>query len=231
MGTAATVVRPEKAVATVALVGVDKATAAILTESFRLFGIQSVLLTGDEVVRLEREKFHACALPLDTDADGVLQRVRGSGSNRHIVVYGVCSSLQEAIRYSQYGINAVFEHPVDRHAALRVVRFTYLLVVHELRRYVRVPLVSEALLESGKERVHASTVEISGGGMSLRTPTPFTVPQPVQVTFELPGAGQVSLRAVVSWMRQDEGMVGIRFEPGDENRPAVRHWIDDYLEI
>jgi PilZ domain len=231
MGTAATVVRPEKAVATVALVGVDKATAAILTESFRLFGIQAVPLVGDEVARLEREKFHACALPLDAEAEGVLKRVRGSGSNRHIVIYGICSSLQEAMRYSRYGINAVFEHPVDRHAALRVVRFTYLLVVHELRRYVRVPLVSEALLETEAERLHASTVEISAGGMSLHSTSRFKVPQPVLVTFELPNVGQVSLRAIVSWMRQEEEMVGVRFEPADERRPAVRQWIDDYLEI
>ncbi len=231
MGTAATVVRPEKAVATVALVGVDKATAVVLAESFRLFGIQSVSLVGDEITRLEREKFHACALPLDTEADAVLKRVRGSGSNRHIVVYGICSSLQEAMRYSSYGINAVFEHPVDRHAALRVVRFTYLLVVHELRRYARVPLVSEALLETGKERLHASTVEISGGGMSLRSSAHFTIPQAVQVTFELPNLGQISLRAVVSWIRKEDEMIGVRFEPTDEFRPAVRRWIDDYLEI
>lgn len=231
MGTASTVVRPEKAVATVALVGVDKATAAVLAESFRLFGIQSVSLAGDEIARLDREKFHACALPLDAEADSVLKRVRTSGSNRHIVIYGVCTSLQEAMRYSRYGINAVFEHPVDRHAALRVVRFTYLLVVHELRRYVRVPLVSEALLESGGERLHASTVELSGGGMSLRSTGRFTISQTLLVTFELPNVGQVSLRAIVSWIRQEESMVGVRFEPGDEYRPSVRQWIDDYLEI
>jgi hypothetical protein len=231
MGTAASVVRPEKAVATVALVGVDKATAAILAESFRLFGIQSVSLLGDEIARLEREKFHACALALDNHAERVLKKVRESGSNRHIVVYGVCSSLQEAMRYSRFGINAVFEHPVDRHAAMRVVRSTYLLVVHELRRYVRVPLVSEALLENGKERVHASTAELSAGGMSLRTAAPFKVSQTMIVTFELPNVGRVSLRAIVSWIRREEELIGVRFEPADEHRPAVRRWIDDYLEI
>lgn len=231
MGSAATVIRPEKAVATVALVGIDSASAAVLAESFRLFGIQTVPLLNDEIARLEREKFHACALPLDGHADCVLKKVRGSGSNRHIVVFGVCSSLQDAMRYSGYGINAVFEHPVDRHAAMRVVRSTYLLVVHELRRYVRVPLVSEVLLEIGQERAHASTVELSAGGMSLRATGAFKVPQTVMVTFELPNVGRVSLRAVVSWIRREEGMVGVRFEPADEHRPAVRQWIDDYLEI
>lgn len=231
MGTPAIVVRPEKAVASVALIGVDEATAAILGESFRLFGIQAIVLAPGETARLQREKFHACVLPLDDAAEDTLKMVRQSGSNRHVVVYGICSSLQQAMRYSRYGINAVFEHPVDRHAALRVVRFTYLLVVHELRRYVRVPLVAEALLETGTERLPASTVEISAGGMSLRTGSRFTVPQAVLVSLELPGMGQVSVRAIVSWMRHEEEMIGVRFEPADERRRRVRQWIDEYLEI
>jgi len=231
MGTPATVLRPEKAIAMVALIGVDQATAAVLTESFRLFGIQAVPLQAGETERLQREKFHACVLPLNDAAENILSVVRGSGSNRHVVVYGICSSLQQAMRYSRFGINAVFEHPVDRHAALRVVRFTYLLVVHELRRYVRVPLVSRAMLETGTERLPASTVEISAGGMSLRSASRFSVPQAVLVTFELPNLGQVSVRAVVSWMRHDDEMIGVRFEPADERRRAVRQWIDEYLEI
>lgn len=231
MGTAASVVRPGKAVATVALIGVDKASSAILTESFRLFGIQTVSLPVDNAARMEREKFHACVLPLEEEAEGVLKQVRASGSNRHIVIYGICSSLQQAMRFSRYGINAVFEHPLDRHAALRVVRFTYLLVVHELRRYVRVPLVSEALLEVDHERIHASTVEISAGGMSLRTHPRLTVPQAVQVTFELPALGAMSARAIVAWTRHEEEMIGLRFDPNDERRLTVRQWIDDYLEI
>ncbi len=231
MGTAGSVLRPEKAAATVALIGVDQATSAILADSFRLFGIQAVTLGPGETARLQREKFHACVLPLENGAEEILRQVRESTSNRHVVVYGLCSSLERAMRYSQYGINAVFEHPVDRHGALRVVRFTYLLVVHELRRYVRVPLVSEALLETGTERLPASTVEISAGGMSLKSVSRFTVPQAVLVTFELPGAGQISVRAVVSWMRHEDDMVGVRFEPGDDRRRSVRQWIDDYLEI
>jgi hypothetical protein len=59
--------------------------------------------------------------------------------------------------------------PVDRQAALKVVRATHLLVVHELRRYVRLPIVTEVELKIGKDRVRATSQEISAGGMSMQT--------------------------------------------------------------
>ena len=52
-------------------------------------------------------------------------------------------SAQEAMRYSKYGINAMFQEPVERSAALKLVRATNTLVLHEFRRYVRIPVITE----------------------------------------------------------------------------------------
>jgi len=41
------------------------------------------------------------------------------------------------------GINAIFNEPLERPAALKLVRATRMLVLHEFRRYVRIPVMTE----------------------------------------------------------------------------------------
>ena len=75
-------------------------------------------------------------------------------------------------------------------------------------------------------------VEISAGGMSMRSDTRLPKEQPVEVSFSLPPNSKlVVARATVCWKREDADMFGIRFDPTDERRLAVKHWIDSYLEI
>ena len=221
----------KKAVATVALIGLDDAASAILRECFRQFGIQTTTVGEDAAKRLHREKFEACVLRLhEPGAEAILEAARTSSSNRRIVVYGICSSAQEALRFSRYGINAIITDPVERQAALRVVRATHLLVINELRRYVRIPIVTEVTL-TVQGRKHASTsLEISAGGMSLKTQFRAAPPTGVEVEFTLPDSHHLAVGANVCWQR-DPDLLGVRFDAGDQRRLAVKGWIDDYLGL
>lgn len=222
-------VSPKESTAVAALAGVDEGTAALLDDCFRQFGISTVVVLPDELSCLEEQPFHACVLPLDESSEPVLATIRRSPHNAHSVVYGICGSVKQAMRYSGYGINAIFLRPVERQAALRVVRGTHLMVLREVRRYVRVPLVAAAALQTGTETVPASTVELSAGGASLYTPARLTVPQTVRVTLRLPNAGELSLGGIVCWIRRDEELAGVRFEPSDPRREQLREWIDAYV--
>jgi hypothetical protein len=159
-------VSPEQGAVRAALAGVDEPAAALLTECFRQFGISTVAIAPQDILRLSRERFNAFVLPLDAAAEPVLAAIRRSPENAHAVIYGLCGSMAQAIRYSSYGINAVFMQPVERHAALRVVRTTHLMVLHELRRYVQVPLAgvdepAAALLTECFRQFGISTVAIA----------------------------------------------------------------------
>ena len=79
-------------------------------------------------------------------------------------------AAQEAIGFSKYGINAIFHEPLERTAALKLVRATQPLITHEFRRYVRIPIVTEVnvVLADGR-RFSATSAEISSGGMSFKT--------------------------------------------------------------
>jgi hypothetical protein len=148
-----------------------------------------------------------------------------------MVIYGIARNTPEALRFSSYGINAVMDEPLERQSVLKVVRATHLLVVHELRRYVRIPVVTELMIEMGSRTLNAMTVEISGGGMSVRTETALTSADVARLTFNLPGSKKVTIRAHLCWSRTGENLYGFRFDPTDEARIKVRSWIDQYLEI
>ncbi len=223
---------PRRIVARVLLAGLDEPTSAILRDCFKQFGIQTVSSNGDTERRLQKEKFEACVVQLGrADAESVLSAARNSASNSRIVIYGISRDIQEAMRFSKLGINAVIDHPVDRQSALKVVRSTHLLVVHELRRYVRLPVVTEVNVDHPQGSFRANSVEISAGGMSMKTAIRLAKEQPVEVTFSLPPKGKmVVARATVCWKRDADDMLGIRFDPTDERRLEVKRWIDSYLE-
>ncbi len=216
----------DKAAAKVALLGVDEASSAVLTECFRQFGIEARVIPANESKSVAAT-YPACVVPLTVGAEAVLRQIRQS--SHRTVVYVTCGSVGEAMRFSEFGINALFQTPVRKQEALQVVRATHLLVLKELRRYIRVPLVCSVTLETGTELLEGSSLEISAGGMSLALKGHVAVPQTVLTKFTLPGIGKVEMRSVICWMRQEDGTAALRFDPSDPRRNAVRRWIDEYL--
>jgi hypothetical protein len=215
-----------KAAAQVALLGVDDASAGVLTECFHQFGVQVSVVPATDTARLAAG-YSACVVPLDSRAEPLLRDIRHAGHN--IVLYGICGSIREALPFSQWGVNAVFHTPIHQRDAIQVVRSTHLLLMKELRRYVRVPLVCPLTLETGTEVLEASSLEISAGGMLISTRASLKVPQAVLATFCLPDTQPTSVRSVVCWTRDEDGAAALRFDPGDTRRATVRHWIDEYL--
>ncbi len=221
---------PQKALARVAIIGLSHAADAILADCFKQFGIQTVSVPLAETGRLNREKFDACVLRLNDEAEGILEAVRKSRSNFRVVIYGVCKTAQEALRFSRYSVNAVLDWPIERQNALKVVRATHLLVVHEFRRYVRVPIVSEVQIktDTGGE-TRGSSLEISGGGMSVSGTRGVASGQNATVKFALPEMEEVSIRGVICWARPSDDTFGFRFDNADESRYRVRQWIDEFI--
>jgi hypothetical protein len=221
-----------KITARIASIHIDPACNTFLNDCFRQFGITVVPAEGDPILLLNRQKFEACVLRLyDPEADRILKAARNSPSNRRLVVYGIARNTQEALRYSNYGINAVLDEPLDRQSVLKVVRATHLLVIHELRRYVRIPVASQTEFDVNGRPVIGTTVEVSSGGISIRCLAPLPKSDPIRLTLSLPGIEKLNVRAFVCWYRESDKVYGMRFDPTDERRLRVRGWIDQYLEI
>jgi hypothetical protein len=217
-----------KAAARTALVGLNQPACTLLTEGFRQFGIETVVVTANAAERLKKEKFEACVLSLGDGADTVMEAARTSPSNSRCIIYGVGGNAQEAMRYSKYGINAMFNEPLERPAALKLIRATRMLVLHEFRRYVRIPVMTEVSLFGDGRRIAASSIEISSGGMSVQSAEDLSIGTNVDISFALMTLPRVNLKGVVSWRKPKA--IGVRFAVADEQRQKVKTWIDSYLE-
>ena len=199
-------------------------------ECFRQFGIETVLMNGNVADRMHHDKFEACVVRLVPESAAVMESVRRSPSNNRMIIYGLGGSAQEAMRFSRYGVNAVFQEPLDRSAALKMVRATQMLVLHEFRRYVRIPIITEiAIVSNDNRRFTATSQEISTGGMSVKSPEDVSPSLPVEVSFALLTLPRIWVRGQVTW-RKPNKTFGIRFDPTDDRRLRIKEWIEAYLE-
>jgi PilZ domain len=220
---------PRKAAARAALVDVKEPARAILAECFRQFGIETVPLTIEAADRILKEKFEACVVKLDPSAQGLMEAARSSPSNTRMVIYGLGGTVQDAMQFSKYGINAVFNEPVERPTALKLVRATQMLVLHEFRRYVRVPVITEvSMVSADGRRFTATSKEISSGGMSLKSSEDLGIGAAVEVSFALLTLPRIWVKGVVAW--KSKNILGVRFDTQDNRRLRIKEWVEAYLE-
>ncbi len=228
-GTAPAPTSTRKAAARVALVDLKESCRALLTECFRQFGIETVLVSSSPAERLRQEKFEACVIRLGPEAEAVMEAARTSPSNSRIVLYGLGGNAQQAMHYSKYGINAMFQEPLERPATVKLVRATHMLVLHEFRLYARVPIMTEVnVVSPDGHRLVASSLEVSSGGMSLKSSEDMPAGTNVEISFSLLTLPRVNVRGVVTWRKSKS--FGVRFDAADDRRQKVKKWIDAYLE-
>lgn len=214
----------------VALVQLDHATADTLTRAFVQCGIQTTTLADDFAQRFAREQFQGCVVRLNDQASAVLDAIRSSRSNKKLILYGIVSNHLEVRPYAKYGINALLDFPLDRAVALQVARATCALLLNELRRYVRIPIVVEVVAEGRNGKFLGSSREISGGGMSVSFTEQVSIGSgEVKVSFKLPDKASVKIAAAVCWHNGSE--VGFQFHDSDVGRLLVKDWINSFLGL
>ena len=217
----------KKSSARAALVNIKEPAGQIIAECFRQFGVEAVAIGNDAPERLRKEKFDACILRLDQTSEPVMETVRTSPSNQRMVIYGLGGSAQEAMKFSKYGINAMFQEPIERSSALKLVRATHMLVLHEYRRYVRVPVMTEvSVTRPNGSNFIATSREISVGGMSLESPEEMTPGTQIEISFALLTLPRIWLKGTVNWKKSKS--FGIRFDAQDVRRVRLKGWIEGY---
>lgn len=222
----------KKAPPRAALIDLKDPARNLIMDCFRQFGVETVIMGNGAEERLRKEKFEACVVRVAPSAEVVMEAARTSASNSRIVIYGLGGTAQEAMRFSKYGINAIFREPVERSAAMKLVRATQMLVQHELRRYVRIPVITEVTVVPNGEnrRMTATSVELSSGGMSMRSGEDLTIGQSLEVSFALLTLPRVWVRGAVVWRNAPGKTFGVRFDNTDDRRRRIKEWIEAYLE-
>jgi Tfp pilus assembly protein PilZ len=101
------------------------------------------------------------------------------------------------------------------------------------RRYPRLTLRVEVVLESADGRVAATATTLGAGGLFVATPTPLEIHEPLVVRFCLPGDDtELCLRAHVAWRRPAESSgagIGVSFDDADARSDLaarLERWAD-----
>jgi hypothetical protein len=221
----------EKIECRVALVDLPAESSQMMRQIFAQFKIKAVDCTP-ESMQPTKQKYDACVVQLNDEAEPLLQTLRSSPLNRHLIVYALSVPGADFKKFSRHGINAVMNHPLERAGAMKVVRATHLLVLHEYRRYARIPVITEVGILHNGARAVGTSVEVSGGGMSLTSPRKLKIGDTIEATLNLPQSKPITVRAVVSWIDEGpESQIGIRYEADDDRRRDIKKWVEDYLEI
>lgn len=215
--------------ATVAVINMAGGAVELLQQCFRQYRIDTQT-ASPSLEQLKTVAFDACAIRLDSAAAPFLKALRGTELNRRCLVYGF-GTTQEAVRLTEYGINCLFEGAVNTETIAREVENTYLLLIRQLRRYVRLPLITEVkAVTSHRGTLSGLTREISAGGLSLYAVGGLAVADTAQLSFGLPGLPGLEIPGVVCWRLEVQRTTGFQFRQCND-RLRLKAWIDEYLGL
>jgi PilZ domain len=165
---------------------------------------------------LGQAKYEAVLVDFDTVAETptIMGGVRESRGNRNALVFAVATNTAHRHQALLQGANFIFERPLDANEIRRVLYAAYDLMARESRRYFRCTAEIPALLcqaDAGRD-LKCTTINISSGGMALKTPFPLRPGEVVQIALFLPGAGE-AIRAGGTVVWDDKhGKTGINFQ-------------------
>jgi hypothetical protein len=226
---------PSVSVGGALLVSNDAVTIRQVAESMRQLAMSPDICSDIPAAfdLLIQQKFDAVIvdLQLGSDARKVLEKVRLSPANRTAVLFAISATDEETASAFKDGSNFVFRRPLSYTSIDRTLRVAYGLIVRERRRYFRCP-ADIALVISRPEigDVHAQCVNVSEGGMALKTSVALSNGTHITVQFKLPDhESAFVVESTICWAR--DGLVGLQFTSlAPERTSELQEWLARKLE-
>ncbi len=110
------------------------------------------------------------------------------------------------------GADFFFEKPVSVEQAVHTLAAARNLILRGRLRYHRQAVQAAVSISANKKRMDAELVNVSRGGIGVRSKEALQVGDALQLKFALPGRNLVvQARATVAWQKPN-GYVGMRFE-------------------
>jgi len=171
------------------------------------------------LARLRDERFDVIFLDMrmpSLDGIEVASCIRSTGANQTTPLVMITGDQDHKLmqRAFQAGVNLFLCKPVDRARIMRLLNAADNFIQAQRRRYTRVKVSRNVLLECGEYRVKGSSVDLSLGGLSVKSSGTLPIGSAVRVALELqPGKPPVQLAARVARICED-GAMGLKIEKG-----------------
>jgi len=162
---------------------------------------------------LARRKFDG--IFADCDVPGgkeLLKSVRRSRANKRSIAFAIQSGVMSVGSAFEVGASFVLYKPISMERARRSLRAAHGLMMRERRRHFRQELDSRVYLKSAAEKEQqAVIVDISAGGMAIKSEEPPALQHEVRLRFTLPGISAfIETDGQVVWADKT-GRAGIQF--------------------
>jgi CheY-like chemotaxis protein len=196
----------------------DQANCELIKEVLYSVDIDSLALThsGQAVTCLAREKFDAIFLDVNMPAPNGIEltkKIRSGGLNVTTPIMVITGEDERALlsRAFEAGANFFLYKPIDRHDILRLVRATTDSIEHEKRRFRRVKVSCNVLIQSGDTKLKGATLDMSFGGMFVQASGILPVGTLAQATLQVPSGPPLALLVRVLRIAGNDSM-GMQFE-------------------
>lgn len=211
----------------------DSTTVEQLTSGMRQFAISADVCPDLEraTVLINTRKFEAIVvdLSLGQNVDDFFGKVRLSPSNRNSVIFAISGDEDLG---SRIPANFVITKPVNPEIVGSIFKAALGLIIRDYRRYFRCPLAIPVLITIDKKaQIQCEMVNISEGGMAIRTSAIFHSGAVVACRFKLPGqANALEMEAEVCWCDY-KGRAGLQFRAMlEDQRIRLQTWLSEKIE-
>lgn len=182
---------------------------------------------------LDQAKYEAVLVDFDNlpEALPILTNLRHNPANRTALLFAVATGVDHRKQVPEEAVNFVLARPFDAKEIRRVLYAAYETMARERRRYFRCSAEMPALLAkvNGEPALKCTTINLSGSGLALNTPSPLNVAEPVQIVLFLQGQPAVRLDGTVVW-DDKHGKTGFSFECRfEEDRRELDAWLDSHF--
>lgn len=175
---------------------------------------------------IERRKIDGIFLDMELAGSlELIRTIRKGGSNRFAVIFACAPPGHDVGSLLTAGVNFVLYKPLLANAVLDALESASPMILIERERYLRYQLTVPVKLRLREEEQHATTANVSRGGMAVRCQRVYEPGSPIHFDFEVPG-GKINGQGEVAWANRD-GFMGIKFFLlGDQNKQALSSWLD-----
>ncbi len=163
------------------------------------------------------------------DSGELLARI--AGMNRRTLVFALASGSIDAREAGRCGANFILEKPLTPESLLKALRAAYGLMVSERRRYFRHSVSFAVMITTEKfPELIAMAVNVSQGGMAVRSAIPVAQKGKVLLRFELPSSDRtLSAESEIRWTRDD--LLGFEFlRMARRDREELVTWLGEQYE-
>ncbi len=218
-------------IAAVAAIGIEPSSLEVLKTSWKMFGIDVHLVPYEGPASLMGETINAFIVRLDAGARPLLQKIRAFEKYQHTLIYGVGRDAVIA-ELAEFEISVLMPD-LSEESVVPAIQNTYQLLLNQMRRYARIPMVLPVKVTAGAFTMDAVSSNISAGGIRVCLTEPAEAQMMAlrddgisQITFQAPHAARFHLPSTL--VRKSKNSVGFEFQVSPDQQ-ELKHWLDSHL--